>query len=417
MNAELIFTGSELLLGHVLNIHSQYLGVKLSEMGIEVKLHTTIGDEWEGLIQLLRQAIERSDLIITTGGLGPTADDLTKETVATVLGLPMVLDKSSLETLQETYRRRGMAMPESIVRQAYFPEGSRILPNTQGTAPGALIEKGDKIIAMLPGPPAELAAMFECSIAPYLFKKVKTGKVAKYKVFKLNAISESAAYELLKDLEDRDNLRIAFVARPGEVHVRIMALATGAEEAEKKLAELSEKVRCRLQDYIFGYDGEILEETVGKLLTAQGQFIAVAESCTGGLIAARLTDIPGSSAYLKGGLIAYSNEVKNKILGVPLNILDHYGAVSEQTATAMAQGVRKLIGSDLGLAVTGIAGPGGSSPAKPVGLVYISLAAGDGASCREFRFPGYRASVRRGTVNAALNMVKQYLLARDKKSK
>lgn len=412
MKAELIFTGSELLLGYVLNSHAQYLGMKLSEMGIEVTLHITVGDNWKMLGQVLKQALENSDLVLTTGGLGPTTDDLTKETVAGVLGLPMILDEHSLAGMKEFFRRRGVAMPESIAKQAYFPEGARILNNPLGTAPGALIERGDKIMVMLPGPPNELIAMFEQELTPYLAKRAGSGTVTRYKVFKLTGISESAVQDRIKDLGGQGNPGIAYVAKPGEVQVRIAAYAGAPEQAEKMVAELSEKVRRRLVGYIFGYDEEVLEDVVGKLLLETGLSIAVAESCTGGLIAARLTDIPGSSGYLKGGVVAYSNEMKNKILGVPSDTIDRYGAVSKQTAVAMAEGVRVLAGSNLGLAVTGIAGPGGGSPAKPRGLVYISLAADDGTCCREYRFPGERPAVRQGTVNAGLNMVRHYLLAK-----
>lgn len=412
MKAELIFTGSELLLGHVLNSHAQYLGTRLSELGIEVTLHITVGDSWERLRQVLRQAIERSDLILTTGGLGPTTDDLTKEIVADVLGLPMVLDEKSLDGIREFFHSRGLEMPESTLKQAYFPEGAMILPNIRGTAPGALIEKGDKIIVMLPGPPNELIAMFDNSLAPFLSGKAGKGAVTRYKVFKLTGISESAVQDRIKNLGGQGNPGIGYVAKPGEVQVRITAHADGTEKAEKMVAELSEKVRRRLVGYIFGHDEEVLEDVVGKLLLETGLSIAVAESCTGGLIAARLTDIPGSSGYLKGGVVAYSNEIKNKLLGVSADTLDQYGAVSKQTATAMAEGARELTGSNLGLSVTGIAGPGGGTLTKPRGLVYISLAAADGTCCREYHFPGERPAVRQGAANAALNMVRHYLLAK-----
>lgn len=412
MKAELIFTGSELLLGHVLNSHSQYLGMRLSEMGIEVTLHITVGDNREMMEQVLRQAMDRADLIITTGGLGPTTDDLTMETVAGVLGLPMVLDEKSLAVIKGFFNSRSVVMPESMTKQAYVPEGAVILPNTRGTAPGALIEKGDRIIVVLPGPPNELIAMFEETLAPLLSGKVGKGAVTRYKVFKLTGISESAVQDRVKELGGQGNPGIGYVAKPGEVQVRITASAGNPEQAEKMVAELSEKVRRRLVGYIFGYDNEVLDDVVGKLLLETGLSIAVAESCTGGLIAAGLTDIPGSSGYFKGGVVAYSNEMKNEILGVPDEILDQYGAVSKQTAVAMAEGVRQLAGSDLGLAVTGIAGPGGGTPAKPRGLVYISMAAADGTCCRKYHFPGERPAVRQGTANAALNMVRQYLLAK-----
>jgi len=412
MKAELIFTGSELLQGRVLNSHAQYLGRQLSQSGIKVTLQTTVGDDMERLEHVLRQALERSDLILITGGLGPTTDDITKEAVAEVLGVPMVLDEKSLERIKEIFESRGMSMPESNVKQAYFPEGATILPNTRGTAPGTLIEKDNKIIAMLPGPPHELYVMFEEALLPLLLKKAGGRTFTSSKVFKLTGISESSVQDLVKDLGGQGNPSITYLARPGEVQVRVTALAQSKEQAEEMVAELSEKVRRRLDDYVFSCDEEAVEYAVGKLLLKTGMSLSVAESCTGGLIGARLTDVPGSSEYFMGGVVVYSNELKQSLLGVPPEIIEQYGAVSRQTAVAMAEGVRNLARTSLGLAVTGIAGPGGATPAKPRGLVYISLASADGTSWKEFRFPGERSAVRRGTVNAALNMVRNYLLSR-----
>jgi len=409
LKAELIFTGSELIQGRVLNSNAQYLGRRLSEINIEVTLHITVGDNFEKLGQVVRQALERADLIIITGGLGPTTDDLTKETVAQVLGIPMVLDEKSLAGIREFFQHRGMPMPESNSKQAYFPQGATILPNTRGTAPGVLIEKGNKIIALLPGPPHELTAMFENSLVPLLSKRAGAGAVTRSKTVKVTGISESSVQDLIKDLGGQGNPGITYLARPGQVQVRVTARAPSADQAEKMVKELSEKVRYRLEEYVFSCDGEAIEYVVGKQLLKTGISLAVAESCTGGLITARLTDVPGSSGYFMGGVVAYSNEVKKLLLGVAPEIIDRYGAVSKQTAVAMAEGVRNLIRSSLGLAVTGIAGPDGGTPAKPRGLVYISLASIEGTSCREFRFPGDRLAVRLGTVNAALNMVKYYL--------
>ncbi|OPY58204.1 MAG: Nicotinamide-nucleotide amidohydrolase PncC [Pelotomaculum sp. PtaU1.Bin035] len=411
MKAVLIFTGSELLQGRVTNSHAQYLGRRLSQLNIGVTLHITVGDNMEMLGQAVRQAMANADLILITGGLGPTNDDLTKETVAGVLGVPMVLDEKSLAVIKELFGSHGMSMPESNYKQALFPKGSVILPNTRGTAPGALMEKDDKIIALLPGPPHELTAMFEGELVPFLSKKAGGGAVTGYKVFKLAGISESAVQDMVKDLDRQDNPGITYLANPGEVQVRISARAPTSEQAEKMVAELSGEIRCRLEDYIFS-DGEALEYVVSKYLIRTGLSISVAESCTGGLIAAKLTDVPGSSDYFTGGVVAYSNEIKQALLGVAPEILNQYGAVSKQTADAMAEGVRNLTGTSLGLAVTGIAGPGGGTQDKPRGLVYISLSSADGTSCREFHFPGERPAVRRGTVNAALNMVRRYLLAK-----
>ncbi len=409
LKAEIIFTGSELLQGRVFNSHAQYLGRRLSEINIEVVLHITVGDNYERLGQVVRQALERADLVIITGGLGPTTDDLTKETVAQVLGIPMVLDEKSLAGIREIFHRRGMPMPESNSKQAYFPLGATILPNTRGTAPGVFIEKGNKIIALLPGPPHELTAMFEDALVPLLSKRAGAGAVTRYRVVKVTGISESAVQDLVKDLGGQGNPSITYLAKPGQVQVRVTAQAPSADQAEKMVEELSEKVRLRLDQYIFSCDDQAVEYVVGKQLLKKGMSLAVAESCTGGLITARLTDVPGSSGYFTGGVVAYSNEVKKSLLGVAPEIIDKYGAVSKQTAMAMAEGVRNLIRSNLGLAVTGIAGPDGGTPAKPRGLVYISLASVEGTSYREFRFPGDRLAVRLGTVNAALSMVGYYL--------
>ncbi|RJQ25601.1 MAG: competence/damage-inducible protein A, partial [Peptococcaceae bacterium] len=251
MQAELIFTGSELLLGHVLNTHAQYIGRKLSEIGVEIILHTTVGDDWERMAIILRQALTRSELVITTGGLGPTTDDLTKETVAGVLGLPMVLDENSLARIKAHFAERGVAMPESIAKQAYLPEGSHVLPNPRGTAPGILIEKDRKTILMLPGPPSELVEIFESSLAPYLAAWAGQGVVTRHRIYKLTGVAESAVQDQLKDLGVQSNPAIAYLVMPGEVQVRMTAKAGNAEKAEKMVSDLAEKVRRRLGGYIF----------------------------------------------------------------------------------------------------------------------------------------------------------------------
>lgn len=411
MQAELIFTGTELLLGQVNNTHGQYLGRELSALGIEVIMHTVIGDNSHNLKEVFRQALKRSNLIITTGGLGPTTDDLTKETLADLLGLEMVLDEDALNSMQEFFTLRGVNMPEIVIKQAYIPAGAKALPNPEGSAPGIMLELEDCTIFMLPGPPNELRAIFQNSIKPYLANKEHKGKVTVSRVFKLTGISESAVQERLAGLGGQGNPGLAYIAKPGEVHVRVTAVAPEITAAKSMVNELAEKVRNRLAGYIFGTDNEILEETVGNLLAEKGTSISVAESCTGGLISQRLTNVPGSSRYLIGGIVAYDNSIKNKLLGVPAETLAKYGAVSKQTAIAMAEGICRVMGSQLGLAVTGIAGPSGGCPVKPVGLVYIALAGPDGTCCREFQFPGQRRGVRWGAANAGLNMIRLYLLA------
>ncbi|MBE3586286.1 competence/damage-inducible protein A [Desulfofundulus thermocisternus] len=410
MQAELIFTGTELLLGEVLNTHAQYLSQQMAALGIEVILHTTVGDNWDRLAEAFEIALRRADLIVITGGLGPTSDDLTKDIVARVLGLPMLPDGQTLQLLREFVDRRGSSLSESMVRQAYFPAGARVLPNPAGTAPGALLEYQGRIIILLPGPPRELKAIFEASVVPYLISLGNRGMVTRTRLLKITGISESEVQERIGDLGGQGNPGIAYLARPGEVHVRISAQAPSVAVADRMIDELLEKVRQRLADYVFGMDDEVLEEVVGKLLVKKGLTCALAESCTGGLVAARLTSIPGSSAYFWGSVVAYDNRVKEKVLGVPAGVLETHGAVSRPAAIAMAEGVRNLMGTHLGLSVTGIAGPGGGTPVKPVGLTYIALATAEGTTCQEFHFPGHRQAVRQGAANAALNMIRLHLL-------
>lgn len=408
MRAELIFTGTELLLGEVLNTHAGYLGRRLAALGIEPVLHTTVGDQWEMLSAVLKQALSRSDLVIVTGGLGPTTDDLTKDTVAEVLGLPMVLDGASLERIKSFFFLRGVEMPRIMERQAFFPAGSRVLPNPRGTAPGALLEINGRYLVLLPGPPGELQAIFEESVEPFLAGLGARKTVYKSTVLKVCGISEAAVQEKLKDLGGQGNPGIAYVAMPGEVHIRITARAAEGAAAERMLTELASRVRERTAGFLFAEGEEEPEKTVGRLLSQLGLTLAVAESCTGGLVAGRLTGVPGSSAYFLGGVVAYANGVKSALLGVPQNVLEVHGAVSEETALAMARGVRRLMNADLGLGITGIAGPAGGSAEKPVGLVYIALAADDETRCHRYLFPGERQGIRRGASNAGLAMIVDY---------
>lgn len=412
MQAELIFTGTELLIGHVVNTHGQYLGQKLSALGIEVTTHTLVGDNSNNLKQVFKQALERSDLIITTGGLGSTTDDVTKETFAELMGIEMLLDEKALHHIQEFCKNSGSEMVDNIIKQAYVPAGSKVLPNPNGTAPGIFFEHNNRFIFMLPGPPWEMRAIFEKLIEPFLVSLERKGKVTLSKTFKLTGISESVVQDRLASLGGQGNPGLAYTVKPGEVHVRVIAQAEDRALAKQMMDELADKVRCRMAGCIFGVDDEVLEETVGKLLLEKGVTISLAESCTGGLLAQRITDVPGSSRYFMGGIVAYDNTIKTKLLNVSPKTLEHYGAVSKETAVEMAQGIRRLMGSILGLAITGIAGPSGGSPEKPLGLVYIALAAPDGTCCRKFKkFPGMRSAIRQGAANAGLNMIRLYLLA------
>lgn len=416
MRAEIIFTGTELLLGQIINTHAQCLGQELAGLGIEVVRHTTVGDDWERLTRAIREALERVDLVITTGGLGPTTDDLTMGAVADVLELPLVMDESVLAWIREIFARRGKPVPENVVRQAYFPEGATILPNATGTAPGCIVEKTGKIVVALPGPPRELTPMLEDHVVPFLSKRVVRDSVFGFRVLRVTGIAEYDVQERLQDLGGQGNPGIGYIAKPGEVHIRITAKGKSAAETERLIAGVMSQVEMRLRDYIFAVDDEDIEAVVGKLLGTAGYTIALAESCTGGLVASRLTDVPGSSEYFKGGVVAYANDVKEKVLGVPAAVLEQNGAVSPETAVAMAEGIRKVIGADIGVGITGIAGPTGATLEKPVGLVYIAVATPAGTESKRFNFPGGRFAVRLGAANASFKMVRDFLEDDLKKS-
>jgi nicotinamide-nucleotide amidase len=409
MRTELIFTGTELLCGEIMNTHAQYLGQRLAALGLEPVLHTTVGDQRDMLANVISQALSRSDLIIITGGLGPTNDDLTKDVVADVLGLPLVLDESSLGRIREFFQQRGEQMPEVMLKQAYFPAGSMLLPSPRGTAPGIILEKKGRFLLLLPGPPDELRAIFEDSGELFLGRLGIRGMAGRSKTFKVTGISEAMVQNCLKDLGRQGNPGITYLAKPGEVQIRITARDTKPEKAENMVVELAGKVWERIADFIFSTDEEELEKVVAKLLLENYLTIALAESCTGGLIAARLTGVPGSSAYFLGSVVAYDNRVKERVLGVPREIIENYGAVSAPTAIAMAKGARNRLKTNLGLGVTGIAGPAGGTKEKPVGLVYLALVdTDDRVFCRQFIFPGERSGVRWGASNVGLQMIKNY---------
>jgi nicotinamide-nucleotide amidase len=414
MRTELIFTGTELLLGQILNTNARFLAQRLSSLGLDLYYQTTVGDNSGRLAEVLRTALARADLIIVTGGLGPTMDDLTKETVAEALGMPLILDSAVLAEIEGFFISRGKTMPAANRKQAMVPEGSRVLPNARGTAPGVLIEKNGKRIILLPGPPVEMQPMFLNQVEPYLRQEI-TGRAAVIvsRVIKIWGLGESAAEEKIIDLvTGQDNPTIAFLAPLGEVYIRITAKAGNAEAAYRIIRPLEEEIRRRLGEYIFGFDEDTMASVVGRMLLGHRLTISLAESCTGGLIAKLLTDLPGSSGYLMYGVVAYSNEAKRKLLGVSAATLEKYGAVSGETAGEMAAGVRNIGGTDLALSVTGIAGPDGGTAEKPVGLVYIGFAAGDHITARKFLLPGDRETVRRQTANAALNMIRLHLLGK-----
>jgi len=408
MIAEIIAVGTELLLGQIVNTNARFLSVELSKLGINVYYQTVVGDNSERLRETLALALKRADIVILTGGLGPTKDDLTKETVAQVLDLPLELHEESLERIKDYFKRIHREMADNNIKQAYLPKGCYVLENNHGTAPGCIVEKDKKIVIMLPGPPKEMEPMFHHSVYPFLRKK--TSDIIYSKVLRVFGIGESSLGQKIADLiENQTNPTIAPYAKQGEVTLRITAKSDDIEKAKKLIEPLEKAVRERFGIMVYGEDEESLEEVTCRLLMEKNITIATAESCTGGLLAEKITRIPGISQCFHMGVITYSNEAKQKILGVSAKTLERYGAVSSQTAMEMAEGIKKLSGADIGVSITGIAGPGGGSELKPVGLVYIGMATPDNCSCQELHLSGNRDRIRELTSMNALDMVRKYL--------
>jgi len=409
MIAEVISVGTELLLGQILNTNSQYLAQKLAELGIDLYFQTTVGDNMERLKIAIDTAVKRADILIFTGGLGPTSDDITKEAVADYFGLTLVLDEDVLRRIEKFFERRQVNMPEINKKQAYVPEGAKVLHNKNGTAPGLIIEKDGKIAILLPGPPFEMQPMFEEQVLPYLerFSKQKIYS----RVLKFVGIGESSIEEALKDLIlSQTDPTLALYAKPFEVELRITTKKESEEIAKSLLQSMEDRIRERLGEYIYGVDGQLLEEVVVSLLAEKRLKVSIAESCTGGLICNKITNVPGASEVFDRGFIVYSNEAKMKLLGVPEQVLKEYGAVSSQTAKYMAQGALSNSLAHIALSVTGIAGPGGGSETKPVGLVYIGIATKDNCESFEFRFSGDRLRIKDMTSKAALNILRKKII-------
>lgn len=368
MTAEIIAVGTEILLGDILNTNSHYLSLELARLGVSVKHHTTVGDNWDRLEEAVNTALTRCDVVITSGGLGPTPDDITKEVCAKCLGKKLVTDEKALADITDYYNRSGRPMPENNVKQALVPEGATVFYNDNGTAPGCAITKGEKTVIILPGPPRELKPMFQKYCLPLL----STGKTLVSHNVHVIGKGESAVALELKDLFESENPTVAPYAKSGECRIRITAFAGTESEADALCTPVVEEVCRRLGSAVYGVDCGSVEQAVVNLLLEQGKTVACAESCTGGLVAKRITDISGSSAVFGFGAVTYANEAKVKMIGVSEDTLKAHGAVSEQTACEMARGVRKLAGASIGVATTGVAGPEGSE-LKPVGLCYVGL--------------------------------------------
>ena len=411
--AELIAVGTELLLGNIANTDAQMISQGLSQLGINVYYHTVVGDNPQRVRQAVDIARGRADILITTGGLGPTCDDLTKVAVAQAFGKELVYHEPSAQRIRERFAQRGTPVTENNFQQAMVPEGCTVLDNDWGTAPGVAFASGGTHVLMLPGPPRECAMMFRHRALPYL-QKLSDGVIASRTV-KTFGIGESAAEALLRDLMNAlHNPTLAPYAKPTGTELRITAHAPTREEALRLIAPVEEQVKAILKDKVIGVDVDSLEEVCLRLLKERGLTVGTAESCTGGLMAKLLTDLPGSSAVFRGGVVSYTDGVKAGLLGVPQDLLDRYGAVSPQVAEAMARGAKAALGCDIALSTTGVAGPDADDRGNPIGLVYLGLAWGDQCQVTEFRAgPVERERVRRQAAQTALDLLRRHLTGLD----
>ncbi|GAB6098674.1 competence/damage-inducible protein A [Halanaerocella petrolearia] len=411
MKAEIIVIGTELLLGQIVDTNSQWIAEQLAELGIDLYYKATVGDNKERLLETLSNGLQRSDLIITTGGLGPTQDDITREVIADSLDIELVKREESLAQVERYFKATNREMSENNLRQAYLPQGAEMIENQEGTAPGFLVEKDNQVIVSLPGVPLEMKAMMKKTVIPYLKEKVLGDNTIHSKVIKTCGIGESDLEEEIADiLKEQTNPTIAPLASQGEVKLRLTAKADNKEEAKQLIRVEEERLEERIGEYIYGYNDDTLEKVVANLLWDQELTIAVAESCTGGLIGHRMTNVAGSSAYFERGIISYSNQAKKELLDVKEETLAEFGAVSSQTAKEMALGAKELSNTDIGLSITGIAGPGGATAEKPVGLVYIALADEEGVASYQFNFSGSRLRVKYLTSQTVLNLLRLKLI-------
>ena len=408
---EILSVGTELLLGSIVNSDAQALSRELSSLGLNVLYHSVVGDNPGRLRAAVELARGRADVIITTGGLGPTCDDLTKQTLAGCFGKKLVFHPECAQAIRDFFARMGKEMTDNNLQQAYLPEGCRVLDNAWGTAPGCAFEAGGTYVVMLPGPPSECLPMFRERALPWL-ARLSEG-VIRSRTLRVFGMGESAVESLLRErMNALTNPTLAPYAKEGEVELRLTAKADSEEAAQALMAPAEAALRRRFGQLIYGVDVPSLESVCLELLKERSLTVSVAESCTGGLLAQRLTDLPGASAAFKGGVVSYWSQVKHDVLNVPNDLLFQYGAVSEPVARAMAEGVRTLTGSDLALAVTGVAGPDPDDRGNPVGLVYTALAAPDGCWTKELHLAGAgarRDRIRALAANHALDMARRWL--------
>ncbi|MDQ3745386.1 MAG: competence/damage-inducible protein A [Acidobacteriota bacterium] len=410
LTAEIIAVGSELLTPFRTDTNSLWLTDRLNSVGIEVKLKTIVGDDDARLEETIRDALKRSVVVVLTGGLGPTEDDITRKIAARALSRRLSLDEKMLEEIKARFLHWGRKMPDINARQAMVIEGAEVLPNPNGTAPGMYVEHEGRIVVLLPGPPRELKPMFDSHVLAKLSERAGGLHVAR-RVLRVAGMGESAVDERIAPVYTQyKNPQTTILFNNTEIEIHLTAQGKTEQEAELLLDGLAGQIEERLGDSIFAFRGEQMEEVVGLRLAVNGFTLACAESCTGGLVAHRLTEVPGSSNYFMEGVVTYSNEAKTRLLGVPAELIERHGAVSAEVAEAMAEGVKRRAATDFGLSVTGIAGPGGGTTEKPVGLVYISLADDAHTEHRRILLPGDRHLIRWRASQAALDLLRRRLI-------
>jgi nicotinamide-nucleotide amidase len=410
LTAEIVAIGSELLTPERSDTNSLWLTEKLNDIGIEVMLKTIVGDDEARLVEVIQDALKRSDLVITTGGLGPTEDDITRQVSAKAVGRELVYHDSIEQHLRERFKNWGREMPEINRRQAYVIDGAETLPNPNGSAVGMLVENAGRILAVLPGPPREMQPMFTDHVLPKL-AAVAGGERLSRRVIKVSGLGESAVDDAVSPIyRPYRDVQTSILFNKSEVEIRLASRSADVRAAEALLAEIVGKISAKLGKAVFSTTGESMEEVVGKLLKERGETLAVAESCTGGLIGMRLTDVAGSSAYFKEGAITYSNDAKMRLLSVPEETIANFGAVSRETAEAMAAGMRDAASTDHAISVTGVAGPDGGSEDKPVGTVCIGYAGHGHVSSVRLHLPGDRYLIRWRSAQAALDYLRRRLV-------
>ncbi len=416
MNAEIVTIGDELLIGQVINTNTSYIAEQLNAVGIFADTMTTVGDDEPAILNAFERSFSRHDVVAVTGGLGPTHDDITRAAVCKFFDTDLVVDADAFENIKKRFANRNIALVKRNEEQALVPRGCTVIQNHHGTAPGYLFERQGKYFIVMPGVPAEMKGMIDDFVVPY-FAKRSTGTSILHRTLKTTGIAESILADQIGDIEEllggSTGATLAFLPSPTGVRLRITVRSSSRGVAEAAITDIEQKIRAKAEQYIYGTDSEDIEAVVGRILRERKMRISVAESCTGGLIADRITNVSGSSDYFERGIVTYSNESKMAELGVAESFLQRYGAVSREVAEAMAVGIRTVSNTDIGLSTTGVAGPTGGSDAKPVGLVWIGYSDKRETIALRFNFPGDRRIFKERVSQAALDLVRRKLLKQD----